>query len=139
MYYLFYRKILILTTNAHPGQYLHSHFIDPHDDRAYKTIGGKQYSRSIAVIYYLTPNWTEEEGTDPIQNFMKTKSNTSLLIGGALIDIDADSKKYVPEFNSLIAFTVPRWHQVEIMQTDRPRYSIFGWFLEPGQLYDLDT
>jgi len=56
-----------------------------------------------------------------------------------LIDIDADSKKYVPEFNSLIAFTVPRWHQVEVMQTDRPRYSIFGWFLEPGQLYDLDT
>jgi Rps23 Pro-64 3,4-dihydroxylase Tpa1-like proline 4-hydroxylase len=47
----------------HLGQYLHSHFIDPHDDRAYKMIGGKQHSRSIAVIYYLTPNWTEEEGT----------------------------------------------------------------------------
>ena len=61
-----------------------------------------------------------------------------LVVGGALVDIDNDSKKYVPEFNSLIAFTVPRWHQVEVMLTHRPRYSIFGWFLEAGQLYDLN-
>ena len=44
---------------------------------------------------------------------------------------------YVPEFNSVIAFRVPRYHEVTHMRTNRPRYSVFGWFLQPGQLYEL--
>ena len=51
-----------------------------------------KYSRDIAVIYYLTKNWTKE-------------------MGGSLVDLETN-RKYVPEFNSLIAFTVPRWHEV---------------------------
>ena len=44
---------------------------------------------------------------------------------------------YVPEFNSVVAFRVPRYHQVTQLNTSQPRYSVFGWFLQPGQLYDL--
>ncbi len=46
--------------------------------------------------------------------------------------------EYVPEFNSLVAFKVPRYHQVTaVASSERPRYSIFGWFLQPGKLYEL--
>ena len=44
---------------------------------------------------------------------------------------------YVPQFNSVIAFRVPRYHQVTPVSSSQPRYSVFGWFLQPGQLYDL--
>ena len=44
---------------------------------------------------------------------------------------------YVPEFNSVIAFRVPRYHQVTRMNTNQPRFSVFGWYLQPGQLYKL--
>ena len=44
---------------------------------------------------------------------------------------------YVPQFNSVVAFRVPRYHQVTPVSSTHPRYSVFGWFLQPGQLYDL--
>ena len=44
---------------------------------------------------------------------------------------------YVPEFNSIAAFRVPRWHIVTPVACDEPRYSVFGWFLSPGRLYEL--
>ena len=44
---------------------------------------------------------------------------------------------YVPQFNSIIAFKVPRYHQVTPVSSSQPRYSVFGWFLQPGRLYDL--
>ena len=43
----------------------------------------------------------------------------------------------MPEFNSLIAFRIPRYHEVTAVTVDRARYSIFGWFLTEGILYDL--
>eukprot|EP00123_Amoebidium_parasiticum_P014006 comp22278_c0_seq1/m.32971 comp22278_c0_seq1/g.32971 ORF comp22278_c0_seq1/g.32971 comp22278_c0_seq1/m.32971 type:complete len:654 (-) comp22278_c0_seq1:315-2276(-) len=100
------------------GKYLQSHFIDEHDDRAYKVLGGKTHSRDIAFIYYLTKDWTEE-------------------MGGLLTDVEGDGKSYVPEFNSAIAFRVPRYHVVTPVTCDRPRFSIFGWFMQPGEIYDL--
>ena len=46
--------------------------------------------------------------------------------------------RYVPEYNSLIAFTIPRYHEVcAVASPNRPRYSIFGWFLREGKIYDL--
>jgi hypothetical protein len=45
----------------------------------------------------------------------------------------------VPEYNSAVMFRIPRWHQVTPVTGDRPRYSIFGWFLQPGQTYPLNT
>jgi hypothetical protein len=101
------------------GRYTKSHYISPHDDRQFTEIDGNIYSRTIALIYYLTPDWKKENG-------------------GALVDIEGD-QTYIPEYNSLIAFKVPRWHEVEPCVTDKPRYSIFGWYLQLGQLYELNT
>jgi ribosomal protein L16 Arg81 hydroxylase len=101
------------------GRYTKSHYISPHDDRQFTEIDGNIYSRTIALIYYLTPDWKKENG-------------------GALVDIGGD-QTYIPEYNSLIAFKVPRWHEVEPCVTDKPRYSIFGWYLQLGQLYELNT
>mmetsp|Transcript_18335 Transcript_18335/g.36021 ORF Transcript_18335/g.36021 Transcript_18335/m.36021 type:complete len:152 (-) Transcript_18335:99-554(-) len=58
--------------------------------------------------------------------------------GGILLDMEQNSKQYVPKFNSLISFAVPRKHAVTAVKPrkDRlPRYSLFGWFLVEGDLY----
>jgi len=106
------------------AKYQKSNFIEPHDDRAYTSVkldDGRmvECSREIAVIYYLTKDWTIE-------------------LGGALVDL-VSTKRYVPEFNSLIAFRVPRMHAVEPVVGSRPRFSVFGWFLQEGHLYGLGT
>jgi hypothetical protein len=59
-------------------------------------------------------------------------------MGGVLVDCPT-GKRFVPEFNSVIAFRIPRFHEVEAVKADRPRYSIFGWFLSEELLYDLNT
>lgn len=79
------------------------HFIDSHDDRAYKAIAGQMCSREIAFIYYLTKNWTKADG-------------------GQLVDCADNNKEYVPEFNSAVAFRVPRFHAVKPPTGERPRY-----------------
>ena len=104
------------------GKYERSNHIEPHDDRAYTNVmleDGAQIrcSRDIAVIYYLTKDWKESDG-------------------GTLVDIPTGTR-YVPEFNSLVAFRIPRFHEVTAVTADRARYSIFGWFLTEGILYDL--
>jgi hypothetical protein len=88
---------------------------------------------------------------------------------GLLEDLEG-GKTYVPEFNSVVAFNVPRDHVVtpvtgnrfvrahtislshavsrlarrdrthartHASRTHRPRYSIFGWMLRKGRLYEL--
>jgi hypothetical protein len=45
--------------------------------------------------------------------------------------------RHVPLFNSAVLFTVPRFHEVTPVTAARPRYSIFGWFLQRGRSYDL--
>mmetsp|Transcript_2713 Transcript_2713/g.3657 ORF Transcript_2713/g.3657 Transcript_2713/m.3657 type:complete len:112 (+) Transcript_2713:332-667(+) len=75
-------------------------------------------SRDVAVIYYLTKDW---KGSD----------------GGILIDLQSGTH-YTPQFNSLIAFMVPRFHEVTAVRSRKgrdPRYSIFGWFLSEGDMY----
>lgn len=45
----------------------------------------------------------------------------------------------MPSFNTLVVFQVPRMHGVAPVLVDgRPRLSLFGWWLAPGRLYDLD-
>ena len=36
-----------------------------------------------------------------------------------------------------VAFEAPRYHAVEAVAGSKSRYSLFGWFLEEGILYDL--
>ena len=104
------------------GKYEKSNHIEPHDDRAYTDVlveGNAKIkcSRDIAIIYYLTKDWAASDG-------------------GVLVDIPSQ-RRYVPEFNSLIAFRIPRFHEVTAVTAERARYSIFGWFLTEGILYDL--
>ena len=102
------------------GRYSESHFIAPHDDRAYKEVNGEHFSRHIALIYYCSKDWKDE-------------------YGGQLVDM-VTGKEYVPEFNSMIAFEVPRFHQVNpVLAPLLARYSIFGWFFKPGINYELWT
>ncbi|GLI68866.1 hypothetical protein VaNZ11_013412 [Volvox africanus] len=111
------------------ARYCKTDHIAPHDDRAYTQVkldSGRiiTASRTLAIIYYLTRDWHEE-------------------YGGVLVDLEDPTappgvgRKYVPLWNSVVAFRVPRYHAVTPMTTNRPRYSIFGWFLEPGRLYEL--
>eukprot|EP01129_Flabellula_baltica_P004651 TRINITY_DN1635_c0_g1_i1.p1 TRINITY_DN1635_c0_g1~~TRINITY_DN1635_c0_g1_i1.p1 ORF type:complete len:252 (+),score=58.02 TRINITY_DN1635_c0_g1_i1:309-1064(+) len=106
------------------GCYLEGHFIESHDDRAYVDVLEESgdiltCSRDIACIYYMTDDWKEEDG-------------------GWLVDNETGDV-YVPEFNSLVCFVVPRYHEVTKVSPGKKRYSVFGWFLEPGLLYDLYT
>lgn len=102
------------------GRYSESHFIAPHDDRAYKEVNGEHFSRHIALIYYCSKDWKDE-------------------YGGQLVDMVTE-KEYVPEFNSMVAFEVPRFHQVKpVLAPLLARYSVFGWFFKPGINYELWT
>ncbi|GAB4812976.1 hypothetical protein N2152v2_000022 [Parachlorella kessleri] len=109
------------------ARYDASHHIAPHDDRAYTPVQldtGEVItcSREIGVIWYLTKDWRAEHG-------------------GALVDLEAAGgrKAYVPLFNSVVMFRVPRFHEVTPVTSSRPRYSLFGWFLQPGRRYELFT
>jgi hypothetical protein len=104
--------------------------IKPHDDRAFTDVKMDNgtlvlHSRSIAIILYLSRNWKREHG-------------------GVLLDFEDSNdpskpKEYCPEFNSMVAFMVPRWHQVtDVTEPGKRRYSLFGWVLEEGMLYELD-
>ncbi|EFJ52159.1 hypothetical protein VOLCADRAFT_120381 [Volvox carteri f. nagariensis] len=101
------------------AKYCKKDHIAQHDDRAYTPVkldNGRiiTTSRTLAVIYYLTRDWREE-------------------YGGVLVDLED------PTAPPGEGRKVPRYHAVTAMTTDRPRYSIFGWFLEPGKLYELYT
>lgn len=105
------------------AKYQRSDRIAPHDDKAFTPIRMADTgevvlcSRDITMVYYLAKDWKPE-------------------MGGAFIDL-VTGIKHVPEFNTAVIFKVPRFHEVEAVAVDRPRYSIFGWYLLPGQLYDL--
>ncbi len=63
-------------------------------------------------------------------------------------DSSGEAVAHVPTFNTLCAFRVPRWHAVTPLAAPPHgasasaaprRLSLFGWFLQPGELYELDT
>lgn len=98
--------------------------IAPHDDSQLFRIPDNEHNpdspyppgtlvfRKIACIYYLTKDWRQE-------------------YGGSLNDLHHPDccRSLVPKFNSMVAFIVPRVHEVEALaQGCPPRYSIFGWF-----------
>ena len=72
------------------------------------------------MIYYLSKDWKEEDG-------------------GILEDLQT-GERHVPTFNTLIAFKIPRLHQVtKVVSETKVRFSVFGWFLKEGKLYALDN
>ena len=51
--------------------------------------------------------------------------------GGEFVD-RATGAAYAPSHNSLVAFRVPRLHEVRPPTSDRLRYSVFGWLYAPA-------
>jgi hypothetical protein len=103
------------------GRYTHGNYIEPHDDSAYKDVGGVIYSRDIAIVLYLSKHWIVD-------------------FGGLFVDHGVfPSLPIVPEFNSLVAFYVPRMHEVTpiIESCSKKRFSVFGWILQKGQNYTI--
>lgn len=113
------------------GRYGRSDFIGRHDDRAHVPFNGAEniYSRTVAAIWYLTYEWQEEEG-------------------GSLVDLQGQAPELDPEeapaeawhlpiYNKLSVFEVPHWHAVSAVNSDRYRYSIFGWWHQSGIRYKL--
>jgi len=99
------------------AKYTKGHHIEPHDDTAHKVIEGRIYRRAVAIIFYLSKDWDAS-------------------LGGSFID-HATGTEHVPRFNTLVAFRVPRLHQVSPLTTNRARVSVFGWLYEP--LSDEET
>lgn len=72
--------------------------------------GRRGFRREVAAVYYLTKRWPASAG-------------------GHFIDLET-GRTILPEFNTLIAFAVPRWHMVSPVRAPRlQRHSIFGWWL----------
>jgi len=84
IFYLFNQLFPHLESTFSAGRYTQNHFIEPHDDKAYRVIDDKTFSRYIACVYYLTPNWKETDG-------------------GLFKDCEVN-KNFVPEWNSAIFF-----------------------------------
>ena len=47
-------------------------------------------------------------------------------MGGLFVD-HPTGRRFAPSHNALVAFSVPRLHEVTRVATERPRYSVFGW------------
>jgi len=99
------------------GRYERGDFIEPHDDMAFVQSNGVEHSRDIAIVLHLTPDWCLDDG-------------------GTFVD-HAGKVARSPVFNSLVAFRVPRLHEVAPVIGRAARFSIYGWFLAPGKLYQL--
>lgn len=119
------QKLSTLDSNRYGGfqaaKYETSGHISPHDDSQYFFVPASHCSqrypaemlmfRKIAIIYYLTKDWREE-------------------YGGCLVDLHKEESpiRYVPLYNSLVAFLVPRVHEVEKLSESCPaRFTVFGW------------
>jgi len=105
-----------------------SHHIAAHDDRAYRSVaGGARHSRTVAVVLHLS------------------RGEWGSAAGGQFCDLEGgggvEAEEHSPQFNTLMAFRVPRWHAVKAPSADAPgrRLSLFGWFLQRGEAYQLDT
>ena len=95
------------------GRYGRGDHIVKHDDAAVVEIDGVPHERRIALVYYLTgePTWDAS-------------------LGGLFVD-HASGRRLAPVHNTLVAFRVPRLHEVTKVTGDRSRYSIFGWLYAP--------
>ena len=112
-----------------------NHCIERHDDRAYVPVKmedtGKvvMCCRKMALVYYC--------GNGP-DNHWDGKTQ-----GGMFVDCEDPTssdgtREYAPDFNTLVAFEIPRYHIVTKVANKNTRYSVFGWTLEPGtSLYKI--
>lgn len=119
--------------NFHGAMYVSGALIDPHDDshqfilapsdpyQSDRYPAGRVMFRKVALIYYLTQDWREA-------------------YGGCFVDLHGPGERVVvPRFNSLVAFLVPRVHEVqELVAGCPPRFTVFGWFSDDAPYPPLD-
>ncbi|KAL4418797.1 hypothetical protein ABPG77_010206 [Micractinium sp. CCAP 211/92] len=144
------------------ARYERGHHIAPHDDRAYTPVmmdTGEVVtcSRVLTCVYYLTKDWTPDMGGALVDLEAPPEEGEASWQepGGCEAAAGADGQPgarppqhpaqrrrgrvLVPHFNTAVFFRVPHWHAVTPLTTDRPRFSVFGWFLQLGKLYELYT
>lgn len=94
--------------NAQATKYIIGDYLKPHNDFDSKE------GREFAYVINLSKNWRSEYG--------------GLL---RFLDDDKESEdEFVPSFNSLSLFKVPKMHEVtQVINTNLPRYAITGWLL----------
>lgn len=98
----------IIKVNAQATKYITGDYLKPHND--FDSVEGREF----AYVINLSKNWKKE-------------------YGGVLRFLDDDNQvegEFVPNFNTLSIFKVPKMHEVtEVLQTDLPRLAITGWLL----------
>mmetsp|Transcript_11070 Transcript_11070/g.27133 ORF Transcript_11070/g.27133 Transcript_11070/m.27133 type:complete len:325 (+) Transcript_11070:80-1054(+) len=94
------------------GKYSHGSYVTSHTDGAVVTLNGHdKYDRKRAFLLYLNEEWEEEEG-------------------GLFTDEENEEQSFVPGWNTLLHFRVPRWHLVTPVRANKVRWSVYGWSLE---------
>ena len=81
------------------------------------------FSREIGVIYYLCKGWQPQ-------------------YGGQFVDIQSQrwplAPCLTPQFNTLLAFRIPRKYVLTAVRHSAPLYAMHGWWLAEGELYSVD-
>lgn len=98
------------------------------------------YEREIAMVFYMNKDWKPSYGGA----FVDYGPDALMFKRGEIGYPEKklkqwggppgpDHKLYMPEFNSVVFFRVPRVHMVQEVVAKRQRYSIFGWWLRPHE------
>ena len=91
------------------SKYTHGSFLDSHTDAP---SGSRSHERVRAFVLHLSKDFGVADG-------------------GAFIDEEC-GERYVPVWNTLVHFEVPRWHSVTAMATlAKERFAIYGWIVVP--------
>ena len=113
------------------ARYMNGHGIARHNDELKISDGcGGNLVRDTAIVLYLVDDdWSTHDGGLFLDYGVGGDSN----IGASekMTQIRPE-QTIVPAFNRLVAFDVPRYHEVTAVTVEddvlRPRLSIFGWF-----------
>ncbi len=103
------------------------------------------------MVYYCSSVWeaswggalVDLESSDSSRDAAAAAARSAAVSSG--LQIPPKAKLFPPQFNRLVVFSVPRFHQVTPViapptaTAPRLRLSVFGWFLQPGRLYPLMT
>jgi 2OG-Fe(II) oxygenase superfamily len=102
-----HEHLLFNASRYSSGDFLNRHF---DDDTACRT-----HVRQRAFVWHLSQGFTRSDG-------------------GQFVD-EVTNSHYLPQWNALCHFPVPRPHSVTIVTGPKVRYSIYGWIVTPKFLH----
>lgn len=91
------------------SKYVEGSFLDAHTDAP---SGSGSHERVRAFVWHLSKEVFAEAD------------------GGVFVD-EESQERFVPRWNTLVHFEVPRWHSVSLMATAKARVAIYGWVVVP--------